>query len=267
MFTNIHETAVIDPNASLGRNVKIGPYAIVGKNVCIDDNTRIGAHAIIEGWTMIGKNCTIHPYVSIGAEPQDKKFRGERSYVVIGDNTQIREFVTVNRATGKEQETRIGSHCLILAYSHVAHNCIVGNHVVISSGTMLAGHVELEDRVTMGGMCGVHQFVKIGCNAMVGGTSKVVQDVPPFILIAGNPAQAVGLNIVGMVRSGINETTRQILKKAYKILYLSRQRLPDALDMMQHQLSSCQELDAFIRFLKNTERGICRSSFKFKKQA
>lgn len=256
--SKLHETAVISPYAKLGKGVEIGSYAVVGDNVIIGDGTKIKAHAVIKGWTTIGKNCIIHSFVAIGTEPQDKKFRGEKSYVIIGDYTQIREFVTINRATGENQETRVGSNCLLLAYSHVAHNCIVGNHVTMSSAALLAGHVTVEDGVTIGGSAGVHQFVKIGRNAMVGGLSKVVKDVPPFITVDGNPAYAAGLNTIGMVRSGIDETTRRKLKKAYKILYRSGYTLPNALEAIEQQLPLCEELEHFKQFLRNGERGICR---------
>ncbi|CUH95547.1 Acyl-[acyl-carrier-protein]-UDP-N-acetylglucosamine O-acyltransferase [Propionispora sp. 2/2-37] len=260
-ITKIHATAVISPHAKLGKNVEVGPYAIIGKNVTIGDGTKIGAHTVIDGWTSIGDNCTIYSEVSIGSQPQDKKFKGEKSYVTIGNNTHIREFVTINRATGEENETRIGTNCLLLAYSHVAHNCIIGSHVVISNATNLAGHVELEDRVTIGGLTGIHQFVKIGRNAMIGGASKVVQDIPPFITADGNPAQPAGLNTIGMIRSGIDEETRRIVKRAYKILYLSGLRLPQAIEAIEKTLPSSAELFDFIKFLRSSERGICRMTY------
>lgn len=260
----IHDSAVVSLQAKLGKNVEIGPYAIIGKDVTIGNDTRIGAHTVIDGWTTIGEKCVIHSNVSIGAEPQDKKFKDEKSYVIIGDHTQIREFVTINRATGEEKETRIGSNCLLLSYSHIAHNCIIGNHVVMSNAANLAGHVELEDKVIVGGLAGVHQFVKIGRSAMVGSASKVVQDIPPFITVDGNPAQPAGLNTVGMVRSGVDEKTRRVLKRAYKILYLSGLRLPQAIEAMEKVLPPCAELNDFIRFLRKTERGICRMAYRQK---
>lgn len=255
----IHETAAIHPNARLGRDVEIGPYAVIGENVLIGDGTKIGAHVVIDGWTSIGRNCVIFPSVSIGAEPQDLKFRGEKSYVFIGDETKIREFVTINRATGEGEETRVGSHCLLQAYAHVAHNCIIGNYVVMSAYAGLAGHVVVEDRAVIGGQVGVHQFVKIGRNAMVGGASKVVQDIPPFVIVDGNPAKVRGLNNVGISRAGINEMVRRNLKKAYKILYRSGLSLAQAIAVMEQDLESCEEVEHLLRFLRNAERGICRS--------
>ncbi|HEY3423633.1 MAG TPA: acyl-ACP--UDP-N-acetylglucosamine O-acyltransferase [Negativicutes bacterium] len=254
----IHETAVVHPGTRIGKDVEIGPYAVIGENVIIGDGTKIAAHVTIDGWTSIGKNCVIFPSVSIGSEPQDLKFRGEKSYVFIGDETKIREFATVNRATGEGEETRIGSNCLLMAYTHVAHNCVVGNHVVMSNAATLAGHVVVEDRVVIGGLAGVHQFVKIGMNAMIGGASKVVQDVPPFVIVDGHPAKVSGLNNVGMSRAGISLVARQNLKKAYKLLYRSGLSLAQAIAVMEQELESCEEVEHFLRFLRNAERGICR---------
>lgn len=254
----IHETAVVHPGARIGKDVEIGPYAVIGENVLIDDGTKIGAHAVIDGWTSIGKNCVIYPGASIGSEPQDLKFRGEKSYVFIGDNTKIREFATVNRATGEGEETRIGSNCMLQAYTHVAHNCVVGNHVIMSNAATLAGHVIVEDRAVIGGLSGVHQFVKIGRNAMVGGLTKIVQDVPPFVIVDGHPAKVSGLNSVGMSRAGINAASRSLIKKAYKLLYRSGLSLPQAIAMIEQEVDSCEEVEHFLRFLRNAERGICR---------
>lgn len=255
----IHETAVIHPGARLGKDVEIGPYAVIGENVLIGDGTKIGAHVIIDGWTSIGKNCTIFTGAAIGAEPQDLKFRGEKSYVFVGDNTRIREYATINRATGEEEETRVGTGCLLMAYTHVAHNCVVGNNVIMSNAATLAGHVVVEDRAVIGGLSGVHQFVKIGRNAMIGGASKVVQDVPPFVIVDGHPARVSGLNSVGLSRAGISESVRHNLKKAYKILYRSGLTLTQAIAVMEQELDSCEEVEHMLRFLRNAERGICRS--------
>lgn len=254
----IHETAVVHPNARIGKDVEIGPYAVIGENVLIGDGTQIGAHVVIDGWTSIGKNCVIYPSASIGAEPQDLKFRGEKSYVFIGDNTKIREFATVNRATGEGEETRVGSNCLLMAYTHVAHNCVVGNNVIMSNAATLAGHVVVEDRAVIGGLAGVHQFVKIGRNAMIGGATKVVQDIPPFVIVDGNPAKVRGLNSVGISRAGVSELARRNLKKAFKILYRSGLSLAQAIAVMEQELDSCEEVEHMLRFLRNAERGICR---------
>ncbi|MBP1764244.1 MAG: lpxA [Firmicutes bacterium] len=254
----IHETAVIAPGARIGKDVEVGPYAVIGANVIIGDGTKIGPHVVIDGWTSIGHHCVIFPGVSIGAEPQDLKFYGEKSYVFIGNNTKIRECVTINRATGEGEETRVGNDCLLMAYSHVAHNCIVGNNVILANSATLAGHVIVEDRAIVGGLAGVHQFVKIGRNAMIGGASKIVQDIPPFVIVDGNPAKVAGLNNVGLSRAGMSLEVRRNLKKAYRILYRSGLSLPQAIAVMEQELESSDEVEHFMRFLRNAERGICR---------
>ena len=255
----IHETAVIYPGARLGRDVEVGPYSVIGENVFIGDGTKIGAHTVIEGWTTIGKDCQIHHGACIGGAPQDLKFKGEKTFVYIGDNTIIREFVTINRATGEGEETRIGNNCLIMATAHIAHNCQIGNNVIIANGGGIAGHVIIEDRAIISGMSGVHQFVKIGRNAMIGGASKVVQDVPPFVIADGRPARVCGLNSVGIARAGMSEEVRRNLKKAYRMLYRSGMKLSDAITMMEQELDSSEAVDHLLRFLRNVDRGICRS--------
>ncbi len=256
---NIHETAVIDPKAIIHSNVKIGPYVVIGPDTEIGEGTQIAANTVIHPYTKIGSNCRIFPSSSIGTEPQDLKYAGERSYVIIGNNTDIREFVTISRATGEELETRVGSNCLLQACTHVAHNCQVGNNVVMSSFSGLAGHVVVEDRAVIGGMAGVHQFVKIGRNCMVGGMTKVVQDVPPFVIADGNPARVVGLNSVGLARSGVSPEVKRDLKRAYRLLFRSNLSLSAAIAEMEHELHAYEEVEHLLRFLRNCERGICRT--------
>lgn len=254
----IHETAVVYPGARIGKNVEIGPYSVIGENVEIGEGTVIGPHVVITGWTSIGRDCKIYQFASIGEEPQDLKFAGEKSYVFIGDRTKIREGATVHRATGEGEETRIGNDCLLMAYTHVAHNCVLGNNIIMSNASMLAGHVVVEDRVVIGGITGVHQFVKIGRNAMIGGTSKLVQDVVPYTIVDGHPAKVVGLNSVGISRAGIPVESRRNIKKAYKILYRSGLSLAQAIAVIEQEVDSCEEVEHFLRFLRNAERGICR---------
>ena len=231
---NIHETAVVAPGA------KIGP------------------HVVIHGWTQIGRDCRIFQGASIGEEPQDLKFKGEKSYTIIGDRTTIREGATIHRATGEGEETRVGNDCLLMALTHVAHNCVVGNHVIMSNLASLAGHAIVEDRAVIGGMAGVHQFVKIGRNAMVGGMSKLTQDVVPYTIVDGQPAKVVGLNAVGISRAGIKLDARRNIKKAYKLLYRSGLSLQQAIAVIEQEVDSCEEVEHFLRFLRNAERGICR---------
>ena len=261
--TNIHSSAVVSESARLGENVTIGPYCVIGDEVEIGDGSIIGPHAVIEKWTSLGKECRVYQFASVGAAPQDLKFKGERSFTIIGDRTTIREGATIHRATGEDNETRIGNDCLLMAYIHVAHNCTLGNHVIMSNLASCAGHATVEDRVVIGGMAGVHQFVKIGRNAMVGGMSKLVQDVVPYTIVDGHPAKVVGLNNVGISRAGIPLESRRLIKKAYKILYRSGLSLPEAIAVIEQEVDSCEEVEHFLRFLRNAERGICRERRDF----
>ena len=262
----IHDTAVIAPGARIAKNVEIGPYSVIGENVEIGEGTKIGPHVVITGWTQIGKDCKIFQGASIGEEPQDLKFKGEKSYVFIGDRTTIREGATVHRATGEGEETRIGNDCLLMALTHVAHNCVVGNNIIMSNLASLAGHCIVEDRAVIGGMAGVHQFVKIGRNAMVGGMSRLVQDVVPYTIVNGQPAQVYGLNNVGITRAGISMESRRALKKAYKLLYRSGLTLAKAITVIEQEVESCEEVEHFLRFLRDAERGICRSHKEMDKE-
>jgi UDP-N-acetylglucosamine acyltransferase len=256
---DIHPTAIIHPGAKIGRNVVIGPYTVIGENVEIGDNCIIGPHVAIDGWTTIGTGNKFYHGASIGFEPQDLKFKGEKSFLFIGDDNVFRENVTVHRGTeGGGGETRIGNHNLFMAYTHVAHDCTLGNYIVLANCTALAGHVEVEDRAVIGGMSGVHQFTKIGKMVMVGACSKIVKDIPPFVLVDGNPAKVSGINVVGLRRNGVEPEIRDEIKKAYRILYRSNLIIGRAIEQMEQELQGSQEIDHFIRFLRNAERGILR---------
>ena len=250
--------AVIEENVTLAENVKVGAHAVIGANVSIGEGTRIEPHAVINSWTSIGKDSHIFQFASVGAEPQDLKFKGEKSYTIIGDRTTIREYSSIHRATGEGEETRIGSDSLLMACTHVAHNCVVGNHVIMSNAAMIAGHAIVEDRAVLGGMCGIHQFVKIGRNVMIGGMSKIVQDCVPYTIVDGHPARVVGLNSVGIARAGIAVEARRNIKRAYKILFRSGLSLAQAIAVIEQEVDSCEEIDHLLRFLRNAERGICR---------
>lgn len=256
--SNIHSTAVVHPDAKIGQGVIIGPGAVIGENVSIGDGTKIGANVVVGGWTTIGQRCELYPGSAVGLEPQDLKFKGEKSFCNIGDETVIRECVTISRATGEGEKTRIGNNCLFQACTHVAHNCIVGNNVIMSNCAGLAGHVIVEDRVVIGGIAGIHQFVKIGRNAMVGGMAKVVQDIPPYVIADGQPARVIGLNSVGLSRAGISEEVRHDLKQAFRIIYRSGFSLSRAIEEMEMQLNSSVEIENLLRFLRNADRGIMR---------
>lgn len=256
---DIHPTAVIDPSAVLGKDVKIGPYAVIDPDTVIGDGCIIGAHATVHQYTKIGKNCKLFPGCSIGAVPQDLKFAGEKTSTLIGDGCIFRECCTVNRAVGEGNETRIGNNILMMAYTHVAHNCVVGNNVIMSNVATLAGHVIVEDRAVIGGLAAVHQFCKIGRNAMVGGMSRVAQDIPPFMIVAGDPSFVSGLNSVGLSRAGMPAEQRSELKRAFRILYRSGLPLQEAIATMEQELDSCEPVEHLLRFLRNVERGIIRT--------
>jgi UDP-N-acetylglucosamine acyltransferase len=254
----IHPSAIVHPNANIARGVDIGPYCLVGENVSIGKGTVLQAHVVINGWTSLGEDCEIYPFATIGAASQDRKYTGERAFTKIGSRTVLREYVSVQRATGEDQVTAVGDDCLLLAYVHVAHNCILGNHVTMSNLAQLAGHVEVGDFVTIGGQAGVHQFTRIGRYAMVGGASKITKDVPPFFLIEGNPAEPYGLNSVGLRRAGFSVEERNEIKKFYKILYNPKLNVSQAVEEMRAEASSDpgRELVAFLE--APSQRGILK---------
>jgi len=259
ILRDIHETAIVSPGAVLGRDVVIGPYAIIGEHVMLGDNCWVGPHVVIDGWTSIGRRNRFFHGATIGCEPQDLKFRGEKSDLVIGDDNIFREYITLGRGTeGGGGVTRIGNNSLLMAYSHIAHDCQIGNHVVLANATNLGGHVHVEDRTVVGGMCGIHQFSKIGKMAMIGACTKIVKDVPPYVLVDGNPAKVAGINVVGLRRNGIEPEIRDEIKAAYRILYRSNLSVTQAIEQMEQELQGSPEIDHFIRFLRNAERGICR---------
>jgi UDP-N-acetylglucosamine acyltransferase len=227
--TLIHPSAVIHPHAELHPTVRVDPYAIIGENVKIGAGTRIGSHVVLEGPTEIGVDNHIFPGAAIGLEPQDLKYKGGFSWVKIGDGNRIREYVTINRATAEGEATTIGSDNLIMAYAHVAHNCKIGDKVVIANNVALAGHVEIESKVVIGGVLGIHQFVRVGTMAMLGGMSRIDRDVPPYMLIEGNPGRVRSLNLIGLKRGGLREEEVNLLKKAFRMLYRSDRSFTQAL--------------------------------------
>lgn len=236
MTTLIHPTAVIHPNAELHPTVKVGAYAVIGEKVRVGPGTVIGPHVVLDGRTEIGARNQIFPGAAIGLEPQDLKYDGSMSLVKIGDDNCIREYVTVNRATRADEVTLIGNSNLFMAYVHVAHNCIIEDHVIIANAVALAGHVHIESRARIGGVLGVHQFVHIGQLAMVGGMSRIDRDVPPFVVVEGSPSRVRSLNLVGLKRAGVMEMDQgqvfQSLKKAFRLLYRSELTLNQALEQL-----------------------------------
>lgn len=255
---NIHPTAVVHPTAQLGRDVEIGPYCLVGENVVIGDETKLLAAVVINGWTHIGTDCEIHPYSVIGGTSQDKKFRGERSYVRIGDRNIIREYVTINRGTGAESETVIGNDNLLLAYVHIAHNCVIGNGVVMSNNSQLAGHVIVGDGANIGGMVGVHQFVRIGQMAMIGGMARVVKDVMPFMMAEGNPSSIRGLNRVGVKRRALPQESIDELEDAYQTLFRSNLNHAGAVAALSAKLKTPEGKELLTFLEAKSERGILK---------
>ncbi|GAB4452026.1 MAG: acyl-ACP--UDP-N-acetylglucosamine O-acyltransferase [Armatimonadaceae bacterium] len=251
----IHPTAIVDPSSQVGEEVEIGAYSVIGPDCVIGNGTVIGPHVVVEQYTILGAECQVRSGAVLGGPPQDNKFKGERSYVRIGDRNQIREFVTLHRATGEEQATVIGDDNLIMAYVHVGHNCVIGNGTMISSYTGLSGHIQVDDSVVMGGMVGVHQFVRVGQLAMLGGYSKVVQDIPPFMMADGRPADVVDLNVRGLRRAGIPANARTELKEAYKLLYRSNLNVSQALEAIEEEVEITPEVAHLVEFIKQVSEG------------
>ena len=256
---NIHSTAIISPDAQLEEGVEIGPYVVIGSDVKIGKNTIIGPHAVIEDFTHIGEGCHIFQFCSIGAPPQDLKFGGEKTRVIIGNFNTIREFVTINRSTKADiGVTIIGDHNLLMAYCHVAHNCKLGDRIVMANAATLAGHVLVEDYAIIGGLTGIHQFSYIGAHCIIGGVSAVAKDVPPYTMASGNHAKLFGLNLVGLKRRNFSEKTIKALKDAYRIIFRSHLLLEAALKKAQDEVENYPEVLHFIQFIKESKRGVCR---------
>lgn len=256
--SKIHPTAIVSPDAKLSEGVAIGPYSIIGDNVKIGKNTAIAAHVLIEE-AEIGQNCSIYPFTSIGLQPQDIKYKGEQTKVKIGDNNTIREYITIHRASvGGDGVTKMGNNNFLMAYVHVAHDCNIGNHVIMANATTLAGHVVVEDFVFIGGLVAVHQFARIGAYSMIGGFSAIPQDIPPYTTAAGERAKLYGLNTIGLKRRNFSDATISDLKKAYKILFRSKLTLKEAMDKTKHDLSHSEEVKKLLEFIEKNKRGICR---------
>ena len=255
-MSDIHCTAIIENGANIGSNVTIEPYAIIKKGVTLENNVVIKSHAYIDGNTTIGENTTIYPSASIGTKTQDLKYKGEKTFVSIGKNCEIREFVTINSSTIEGNTVTIGDNCLIMTYCHVAHNCEVGNNVIMSNNATLAGHVTVGDYAIIGGLTPVHQFVRIGCHAMVGGMSRIGHDVPPYTIGGGIPYKFGGLNIVGLKRHNFKTETQHALAKAFKITYRSGLHLEEALRNIENNLDITPEIQLWIDFCRSSKRGL-----------
>ena len=257
----IHPSAVIQRGAELDNDVEIGSGVFIGPHVRIGKGTRVGPNAVIDGWTEIGQDNQIFHLASVGGIPQDLKYKGEETWLKIGDRNIIREFATLHPGTVTgDNETTVGNGNLFMAYSHVAHDCHVGNGVVMANGATLAGHVRVDDFAILGGLCAIHQFVRIGAHAMIGGGTMVGQDIPPFTIVTGDrkDVKLRGLNQVGLTRRGFSEDKIATLKKAYRILVLSKLRLVDALDRIRQELPQTEEVKQLVSFIEQSQRGICR---------
>ena len=253
---DIHTTAVVNPRAELGEDVTLGPYSVVGPDVVVGAGTRIGAHVVLEGRTTVGRGNRILHGAVLGGPPQDLKYRGETTYLRVGDSNTIREYATLNLACIEGEATRVGDGCLLMAYVHVAHNCQIGSGVIMANAVNLAGHVEIHDHASIGGMTPVHQFVRIGAYAFVGGGSRVVKDVPPFVKAAGNPLELAGINSVGLERHGFDDDRRLLLKRAYRILFRSGLNVSQALGRLRDELGDDDDVQTLVRFVEQSERGL-----------
>ena len=251
----IHSTALIDPSAEIAEGVSIGAYSVIGKNCHIGDGTRIDSNVMLDENTSLGKNCTVLTGAVLGGAPQDYKFSGENTYLRIGDGNIIREYVTIHRASGEGEATVIGNDNMLMAYCHIGHNCTLGNNITMANYVGISGHTLIEDKVVFGGIVGVHQKVRVGKLAMVGGFSKVVQDVPPFVVADGRPTRVYDLNVVGLRRNGVTPKVRSELRLAYKLLYRSKLNVSQALEAIENELDSSDELQYLLDFINNVRLG------------
>jgi len=256
--THIHKTAIVDPKAKLGKSVSVGPYSIINGNVTLGENCQVGSHCVITGRTTIGKHCQFFTGAVIGSMPQDKKYNDhEKVFLIIGEHNVFREYTTVNPGTGDGGKTTIGHHNLLMAYAHIAHDCVLGNNCVMANSGTLAGHVTLEDTAVVGGLTAVHQFVRLGELSIVGGCSKVVQDIPPFSMCDGHPAKVYNINSVGLKRAKFSAPTINSLRKAFKILFHSGLSKPHAIERIEKELAPSLRLRHLIEFAKTSKRGLC----------
>jgi UDP-N-acetylglucosamine acyltransferase len=253
---DVHPTAVLDPGVELGADVVVGPYAVLGPGVTVGARTTIGPHAVIERDTTLGEGCAVHAGAKLGGDPQDLKYAGEPSQLIVGDRTVIRECVTLNRGTAAGGRTVIGSDCLLMAYAHVAHDCVIGDHVVIANGVAMGGHVRIEDWVIIGGLTAIHQFVQIGQHAFVGGSAAVMKDVAPYVKAAGNPLKLYGLNKIGLERRGFAEHVRRDLRQLYRLFFQSKLNISQALEHARREVTEGAEVAHFLAFVERSERGI-----------
>ena len=259
LSTEIHPTAIVSPKSEIGTSVRIGPYTSIGDNVTIKNGTVIGSHVVIEGHTKIGERNNISPFVTIGTAPQDISYRGEDTRVTIGDDNVIREYVSINRASTKQEwETIIGNNNYLMAYVHIAHDCILGNDIVMSNLATLAGHIKVADHVIFGGLAVVHQFVQIGPYAFLGAKSGINQDVPPFMMTSGHNAKLYGVNQLGLSRKGFSRETIDGLKKAFRIIWRTNRRFSEGIKQVKEEIETFPELEMLLDFFSKSTRGVMR---------
>ncbi|HXC25961.1 MAG TPA: acyl-ACP--UDP-N-acetylglucosamine O-acyltransferase [Gemmatimonadaceae bacterium] len=255
-MTKIHSTALIAPSAQIGNDVEIGAFAIVGEDCVIGDGCIIAPRATLERYVTLGRNVKVGIGSVLGGDPQDLKFDGERTTVEIGDNTVIREYATINRGTAQSFRTTVGANCFIMSYVHLAHDCHVGNGVILANAVQLAGHVTVEDRAGISGMSAVHQFARIGKHSFVGGCSRVSKDVPPYVKAVGNPMRLYGLNTVGLQRNGFSDETIRELKRAYRLFFRSELNVTQAIERVNAEVELLPEVRHLVAFLEQSERGV-----------
>ena len=254
----IHPSSIIDPGSNLGEDITVGPFSVIGRNVKIGRGTVIGYHVLIEANTKIGENCKIFHGASIGGEPQIMNFEDVSSSVEIGDGTVVREYATIHRSGFKDGVTRVGKNCLLMAYSHLGHDCELGDQVVVVNGTGLSGHVIVENQAFISGLVGIHQFVRIGRNAMVGGMAGVNQDVLPFSTVEGTPARLLSVNAVGLKRANFKPNVRAAIKKAFKIISSTDLNTTQAVEKISSEVEMCDEINYLLDFIKNSNRGVTK---------
>ena len=257
-LVDVHPTAVIDPGAELGRDVQVGPYAVLGPGVSLGDGCRVGPHAVLERNVRVAREVTLGAGVVLGSAPQDVKYHGEETWVEIGPRTVIREYSTVHRATAASGTTRVGPDCFLMTYVHVAHDCQIGAGVTIANSTQLSGHIVIEDRATISGLCALHQFITVGTHAFVGGSSRLPQDIPPYVKAVGNPVRLFGLNTVGLTRAGMPAATLAALKHAYRLLFNSDRPRPEAVAALAESAARGPEVARLLDFVTRAPRGVPR---------
>lgn len=258
-MSKVHQTAIVDPRAELDHDVEVGPYCVVGAGVNIGKGSLLQSHVVVQGRTTLGEGNVIFPFASVGSAPQDLKYKGEHSELIIGNRNTIREYVSLNPGTsGGGMVTRVGDQNLLMMYCHIAHDCIVGNRNVVANGATLGGHVVIEDSVIVGGLVGIHQFVRIGTGAILGAGSMVSMDVPPYCNATGDRAELRGLNLEGLKRRGVDPSTISAIRKAYHIAFQSKLRIDEALNKIRQDIPAIPEVAKFVAFIADSRRGVCR---------